>query len=75
MTSTEFSFEALEAPAWLAEINEPVRLSELEAGAPTQQLAALPARAKDESMLKLDQLVDREPERVAAQVRSWMGED
>jgi flagellar M-ring protein FliF len=66
--------EALEAPAWLAEITEPVRLSELEAGAPTRELATLPPRARDESMHKLDQLVDREPERVAAQVRNWMGE-
>ena len=67
--------EAVEAPAWLAEITEPVRLSELENG-PTRQLAAaLPPREQDPSMSKLDQLVDREPERVAAQVRSWMGED
>ncbi len=53
-------------------------LAELEAGVPeqaTQQLVALPPRHKDESMQKLDQLVDREPERVAAQVRNWMQED
>jgi flagellar M-ring protein FliF len=66
--------EELPAPAWLSEINEPVRLSELEAGAPTRQLA-MPPRTKDEPMQKLDQLVDEEPARVAAQVRAWMGDD
>ena len=68
--------ELVPAPSWLTEINEPVRLAELEAGASeTRQMAALPPRVRDESMQKLDQLMDREPERVAAQVRQWMQED
>jgi flagellar M-ring protein FliF len=67
--------EALTEPAWLREITEPVRLSELEAGAPTAEMVTLPPRNKDESLLKLDQLMDREPDRVAAQVRTWMNED
>jgi flagellar M-ring protein FliF len=64
--------ETLAEPAWLREIEAPVRLAELEAGAPT---ALLPARQPDASMHKLDQLMDREPERVAAQVRQWLSED
>jgi flagellar M-ring protein FliF len=64
--------EALAEPSWLREIEAPVRLAELEAGAPT---AVLPARRPDEGMHKLDQLMDREPERVAAQVRQWLSED
>jgi flagellar M-ring protein FliF len=64
--------ETLAEPAWLREIEAPVRLAELEAGAPT---ALLPARQPDASMHRLDQLMDREPERVAAQVRQWLSED
>jgi flagellar M-ring protein FliF len=64
--------ETLAEPAWLREIEAPVRLAELEAAAPT---ALLPARQPDVSMHKLDQLMDREPERVAAQVRQWVSED
>jgi flagellar M-ring protein FliF len=64
--------ETLAEPSWLREIEAPVRLAELEAGAPT---AMLPARQPDASMHRLDQLMDREPERVAAQVRQWVSED
>jgi flagellar M-ring protein FliF len=64
--------EALAEPSWLREIEAPVRLAELEAGGPT---AVLPARRPDEGMHKLDQLMEREPERVAAQVRQWLSED
>jgi flagellar M-ring protein FliF len=69
--------EALPEPEWLREINEPVRLAELESGfsAATGPLPALPTRHKDESMQRLDQLMDREPARVAAHVRQWMQED
>ena len=35
----------------------------------------LPPRAPDSDLNRLDQLMDREPERVAAQVRQWMSED
>ncbi len=64
--------ETLAEPSWLREIESPVRLAELEAGAPT---AVLPPRQPDESMSQLDQLMQREPERVAAQVRHWLSED
>lgn len=68
-------------PAWLTEISEPVSLAQLEAGhgagftldhASTQML---PPRSPDASLSQLDQLMEREPERVAAQVKAWMAED
>ena len=64
--------ETLAEPSWLREIEAPVRLAELEAGAPT---AMLPARQPDAGLHKLDQLMEREPERVAAQVKQWMAAD
>jgi flagellar M-ring protein FliF len=67
--------EPLAEPAWLREIDEPVRLSELESGPARRELSPLPARVGDEGMARLGQLVEREPDRVAAQVRQWMSED
>jgi len=73
--------EALAAPAWLTEIEEPMALADLEqrtrrldlgGDAPTIQL---PPRVPDTSLRQLDQLMEREPERVAAQVKQWMSED
>lgn len=68
-------------PAWLTEIEEPVSLAQLEAGAGANFVAntaatqMLPPRAPDASLHQLDQLMEREPERVAAQVKAWMAED
>jgi flagellar M-ring protein FliF len=67
--------EALAAPAWLREIEEPVSLAQLEAPRPEQPTVMLPPRSATQSAQALDQLMDREPERVAAQVRQWMSED
>jgi flagellar M-ring protein FliF len=70
--------EAIAAPAWLREIEEPVSLAQLEAPnahAPEQPTLILPPRAQGESAQALDQLMSREPDRVAAQVRQWMSED
>ena len=64
--------EALAEPSWLREIEQPVRLAELEAGQPT---AVLPPRQPDAGMGQLDLLMKREPDRVAAQVRHWLSED
>jgi flagellar M-ring protein FliF len=70
--------EALAAPAWLTTIEEPVALSELEQQR-TRELEAptitLPPREPDTSLAQLGQLMDREPERVAAQVKQWMSEE
>ena len=65
-------------PAWLTQIEEPVSLAALESGnrMPADPgLDMLPPRTPDTDLNKLDQLMDREPERVAAQVRQWMSED
>jgi flagellar M-ring protein FliF len=69
--------EALATPAWLTQIEEPVSLAELEqqtsdSSAPTIKL---PPRVPDTSLAQLDQLMEREPERVAAQVKQWMSAD
>ena len=71
--------ETLASPAWLSEIEEPVSLAELEQqtqvlgrGSPT---ITLPPRAPDTTLQAIDQLMEREPERVAAQVKQWMAED
>jgi flagellar M-ring protein FliF len=72
--------ESLASPAWLTDIEEPVSLAALEqqtqvmpaAGHPT---ITLPPRAPDTNLQAIDQLMEREPERVAAQVKQWMAED
>jgi flagellar M-ring protein FliF len=66
--------ETLAEPAWLMQIERPTPLSELEAGTQTQVMT-LPERQPDFQLQTLDQLTEREPERVAAQVRAWMSED
>lgn len=70
--------QELAGPAWLTEIEEPVSLAALEER--TQVMTApatitLPPRVPDGNLQALDQLMEREPERVAAQVKQWMAED
>jgi flagellar M-ring protein FliF len=72
--------ENLGTPAWLTTIEEPVSLAQLEARTQANYLdaassAMLPPRVPDASLHQLDQLMEREPERVAAQVKAWMAED
>ena len=72
--------ESLATPSWLTEIEEPVSLAQLErqtAGSALENAATamLPPRVPDASLHQLDQLMEREPERVAAQVKAWMAED
>jgi flagellar M-ring protein FliF len=71
--------EGLGTPSWLTEIEEPVSLAALEAqtGAapPDMVTQMLPPRVPDATLHQLDQLMEREPERVAAQVKAWMAED
>ncbi len=73
--------ENLGTPAWLTTIDEPVSLAQLEAGAGMPDFVAnggnamLAPRVPDASLHQLDQLMEREPERVAAQVKAWMAED
>jgi flagellar M-ring protein FliF len=70
--------EALASPSWLHEIEQPVSLAELEAPKvqrPEHPTLVLPPRSPDTSAQALDQLIDREPDRVAAQVKAWMSDD
>jgi flagellar M-ring protein FliF len=71
--------ENLGTPSWLTEIEEPVSLAALEAqtggGMPDAVTQMLPPRVPDATLHQLDQLMEREPERVAAQVKAWMAED
>jgi flagellar M-ring protein FliF len=73
--------ESLAQPSWLTQIEEPMPLAELEQRTQIMQLhdseptITLPPRVPDASLHSLDQLMEREPERVAAQVRQWMAED
>ncbi len=67
--------ESLGTPAWLKEIEEPITLAQLEQGVTTISQPGLPARVPDASLHQLDQLMEREPERVAAQVKQWMAAD
>jgi flagellar M-ring protein FliF len=71
--------EQLAGPAWLTEIEEPVALAELEQRTqvmePAMPTITLPPRQPDANLHQLDQLIEREPERVAAQVKQWIAED
>ncbi len=70
--------EALASPSWLTEIEQPVSLAELEAPSARgseHQTVLLPPREQDTSAQALEQLMKREPERVAAQVKQWIAED
>jgi flagellar M-ring protein FliF len=70
--------EALASPSWLTEIEQPVPLSQLEAptlSVPQHPTVVLPPREQDQAGQALEQLMDREPDRVASQVRAWMSED
>jgi flagellar M-ring protein FliF len=71
--------EALATPAWLTSIEEPVSLAELEQQTqvmhPPAPTITLPPRAPDANLQAIDQLMEREPERVAAQVKQWMSQD
>jgi flagellar M-ring protein FliF len=67
-------------PAWLRELQLPVRLSELERENPAPAALAAPvpaaAPAGDAPVRRqVEQLADASPDRVAQQLRSWMQED
>jgi flagellar M-ring protein FliF len=73
---TKREAESLGTPAWLKEIEEPISLAQLEQSTGViEQPVGLPPRVPDASLHQLDQLMEREPERVAAQVKQWMAAD
>ncbi|HEV7884667.1 MAG TPA: hypothetical protein VGO81_13935, partial [Solirubrobacteraceae bacterium] len=55
-------------PKWLREIEAPTTLAQLE----RPRESALPERAEHPGRLQVAELAEREPERVAQQIRSWM---
>jgi flagellar M-ring protein FliF len=55
-------------PKWLREIEAPTTLAQLEA----PRESALPERTEHPGRLQVAELAEREPERVAQQIRSWM---
>jgi flagellar M-ring protein FliF len=65
-------------PVWLREIEAPTSLAELERGMDAYDDAiALPRARRPQPnpvRAELEELVDREPDRVAHQVRAWMNE-
>jgi flagellar M-ring protein FliF len=79
--------ETIEEPAWLREIEAPIRLSELERETtrrPNEMLAGVGAPASgagngagppgQDIRRQVEQLADSDPDRVAQQLRSWMQE-
>src|ERR1700722_5935619 len=79
--------ETIDEPKWLRELDAPMRLSELERETAPRTAVAMAAaspsngggagaQAQDGESIReqVEQLVDREPDRVAQQLRSWMQE-
>jgi flagellar M-ring protein FliF len=67
-------------PAWLRELELPVRLTELERetpSAPTEALSPAPGAGATGNPVRrqVEQLAESSPDRVAQQLRSWMQED
>src|SRR3954462_804795 len=63
-------------PVWLREIESPTSLAELERGLDYDTMALPRARREVNPVrAELEELIDREPERVAHQVRAWMNEE
>ena len=55
-------------PQWLREIEAPTTLAQLES--PNE--SALPGRIENPARQQVEELAEREPERVAQQIRTWM---
>ena len=66
--------EELPTPAWLTQISEPTPLAALEAAKPDPPTMVLKEREPNFQLQTMEHLVEREPERVAAQVKAWMSE-
>jgi flagellar M-ring protein FliF len=69
------------SPTWLRELESPRSLSELEAQSQMAELEGGPvnvARLRSPVNIakqQVEELVDRDPQRVASQVKQWMTED
>ncbi len=81
--------EPIEEPVWLRELDAPMRLAELEREASTRPIEVSAGNGQpvpvgqgmngagsgDEIRRQVEQLADDDPDRVAAQLRTWMQED
>jgi flagellar M-ring protein FliF len=68
--------ESLGEPTWLRQIEAPTTLADLEAGR-TTRMPALPADMPEPSASRVsaESIAEKDPERVAQQIRTWMQED
>lgn len=68
---------ALPQPEWLTHIQSPTPLAALEAGSqPTEHATMiLPEREPNFQAQAMEQIMEREPDRVAQQVKAWMADD
>ncbi len=69
--------EAFGEPTWLRELETPRSLASLEAERADDEATRIPALRSPFNLARkqVEELVDRDPERVASQVRQWMNED
>jgi flagellar M-ring protein FliF len=68
--------ESLGEPTWLRQIEAPTTLADLEAGR-TTRMPALPTELPEPSVSRVsaESIAEKDPERVAQQIRTWMEED
>jgi flagellar M-ring protein FliF len=68
--------ESLGEPTWLRQIEAPTTLADLEAGR-TTRMPALPTDMPQPSATRVsaESIAEKDPERVAQQIRTWMEED
>ena len=66
--------ESFGEPTWLTELEAPRTLASLEAGSQPTEVAALQPHV-NVARRQVEDLVHRDPERVAQHVRAWMAED
>src|SRR3954449_9793369 len=68
--------ESLGEPTWLRQIEAPTTLADLEAGR-TTRMPALPTDMPEPSVTRMsaESIAEKDPERVAQQIRTWMEEE
>jgi flagellar M-ring protein FliF len=68
--------ESLGEPTWLRQIESPTTLADLEAGR-TTRMPALPTEMPEPSSARIsaESIAEKDPERVAQQIRTWMEQD
>ncbi len=65
--------ESLGEPTWLRSIEAPTTLADLEAGRTTVMAGGMPGPSA--TRVNAENIAERDPERVAQQIRTWMQED